>query len=437
MGVAPTTSISPDVFFPIEIMSREYAGHILLAVELASRGRTSVIGHKGRVARVMERAGNRGLLFYKTSRGGPTDEYWNQSWASGGGKQNFVGQDPEAGIVYTDYQDFFSQRPSFREGSTSRAQFCFGPDDYTFLANKFPRHLNRIHPTGSPRLSLWGKDGDTFYAEDSALIRERFGRCVLFASSGGFTHERYLKMQRLDPEREWSAATQGWHFASMALRAAREFDIPVIVRPHPTDSWTAWSRFSAEIDNLYVTTAFDLGAWTRISRAVVQPGGSTAAFEAVCAGIPAISTQTAVGQSVPAEISHKADNETNLLELLDAALLGTLSVYPTPKSEALVRSKVLHPLSGAAHRIADVIDAVAQFDGPSAVSRKRRLLSTQRRSTRGYGTRIDFEVQEPFKRPILPLERVEKDTQRALDILGRKDHLRIHQLDESCFRLSI
>lgn len=57
-----------DVYFPVEVASREYSGHLVLGVALALRGFTATIGYKGAVTRAMESALVPGVVFYKHSR---------------------------------------------------------------------------------------------------------------------------------------------------------------------------------------------------------------------------------------------------------------------------------------------------------------------------------------------------------------------------------
>lgn len=433
-------SLSSDVFFPIEIVSREYSGYLLLAAELAARGRTVTIGHKAAVAREMTRSRYAGLLFYKTSRGGAGDAYWQNSWASGDGHQAFVAQDPEAGVIYTNFQDFFEQRPSFRPGSLSRGYFCFGPDDHSFLERHFPNEAEHFFLTGAPRMSLWGSDGDVFYKQYAQLIQERFGSFMLFASSGGFTHEKYLPGR--DSEAVWATATEAHHFSEMALGVAREIDVNVIVRPHPADSWEAWSRLSSRAPNLYVTNAFDFAAWTRDAIAVVQPGISTAALEAVCAGVPAVSTHSNHAwlnqwETVPATISHDGNSYQRLMEVLTQALNGQLPTYPTVEASMLVQQKLLHPLSGSTIRIADVLDRIAPHNGSSALPRIRRRAHWRRDGAASdHLSGAVFESPPRFKRDPLRTSRVIADLEAASIVLGRSSPLRVHECAPNCFRIS-
>ena len=418
--------VAPDVYFPIEIVSREYAGHLLLAVELAGRGRTAVIGHKGPVARSMNRASRPGLLFYKNAR--------TPGWAVGLPHVR-VGLDPEAGIVYERYADFHQRRGIISEDSPVQALFCFGPDEHDFLLDRYPHLAERFYLTGAPRVSLWGSSGLRFYAEDIEAIRARFGEIVLFTSSGGFRHERLLQRDGAQPSSAWEAADHAHHFLERAVTVAEETDLTVVIRPHPTDSWAAWRGLVEQIPNLVVETSMDLAAWTRAAVAVVQPGKSTAAFEAVCGGIPAISTESDPERTnVATMISHRARTTSEVIELVTMARSRNLSVLPDARAKELLERKLAHPLEGAAQRVADVIDVVVPFTGRSGVRRKRfgRTPRWEQPAREPFGV----SAPPPFKRPSISMERVERDVESALSILGRSDTIQVRPDGNNCFVLS-
>jgi hypothetical protein len=323
------------------------------------------------------------------------------------------------------------------DGSPSRAQFCFGPDDHAFLVDRFPHLQGMAHLTGSPRVSLWGTDGDVFYRDDAARISGRFDPVILFASSGGFVHERYVELQGHEPQSTWSTADHAHHFLRMAEATASAFDVPVVIRPHPSDSWVAWRRAAQAIPNLHVESGFDLAAWTRSAHAVVHPGTSTAAFESVSAGVPAVSTGSSPeGPNAAGRISHTADDEQHMLALLSAAVVGDLPTFPSEPAEAMFRRKIHHPLEGAATRIADVLDAVVPFDGPSGVRPAKwpRLPRILRR--RHAAPKFDRPDVRPFKRDPLPLGRVEQDVARASEILEREGRFRVRELSPNCFMIT-
>lgn len=420
-------ALSPDVFIPVEITTREFAGHLLLAVELAARGRTAVVGHKSPVFRAMADAEHAGLLFYKNARRPPgTDS-----------RHALVGLDPEAGIRYSNFGDFFAQRKILSRANPHQAQFCYGPDDYAYMRSFFPDLADTVHLAGAPRVSLWGPNGDKFYESATKEIRERYGDVILFASAGGFK-DAPLGPRR-NVEETWAVTEYAQHFFSMARAAARH-GVSVVVRPHPMDSWVTWRNMASEIPGLTVDSTYDLAAWTRVAAAVVHPGTSSAAFEAVCAGTPAISTASNPATNVATTLSYISSSPEELLELLLRA--DTRDLPPLPSADALtiLRQKLLHPIEGAASRVADVLDEVAPFSGRSGLRRSgltrlrslRHSIARRRAAPRELGS----ERPRPYKRDPLFLEEVERDVASCLTILGRSDDVRVREFAVDCFVLS-
>lgn len=423
--------IAPDVYFPLEIVTREYPGQLLLATELATRGRTAVIGHKGQVAETMRAADRGGLLFYKNAH--------FPEWAEA--RHTLVGQDPEAGFAVLDYGAFYASTRVDLADSPSQAQFCFGPDEHDFLTDKHPDLAERIFLTGSPRVSLWGRDGDAYYTRTAAAIDGRFGSFVLFASSGNaMLHNEELLRSMGETTDWWNERTGAHAFFSSARRAAEALDVPVVIRPHPLESWTAWNRLIAPIENLHLEHVFELAAWTRGACAVVHPGESAAVLEAVVAGRPAISTAIDP-TSLP--ISYLAEDDDHLIELLRMAIEGELSPFVSQEAEQIVRRKVLHPVEGAAQRIADVLDRILPADGPSGLARQRSTLRDRARAFAS-GARfraVDDESQlgrtQPttYKRPPLTLARVRRDVESATSTLGTRQPISVSQYAPNCFVL--
>ena len=414
------STCAPDVYFPIEIPAREYAGHLLLAVELASRGLHCTLGRKGETVRLMAAAERKGLIFYKHG----LRIRWTEDYHS------LVAQDPEAGVSWVRFADF-SLGTATTHGRTimhanprHRAQFCFGPDDHDFLRERHPDEAQRIHLTGSPRVSLWGAAGDHFYRQQVSAIRERYGRPVLFTSSGGFEHERYLDLEGREHDSAWSQHSGALGLLEAARTVARETDVPVVIRPHPGESFNAWTTATSDDPRIAVNSSLDLAAWVRASIAVVHAGTSTAAVEAVCGGVPALSADTQEDRHyyISPLISHPAGSADRLLELVGRAADGHLEPLPDPSLQNLLEHKILHPLDGAAQRIADIILAVVPFGGESALRRlpQRRPGLLRRAFARraGDGDPLGPGTETRFKGWLPDLTQVEHDVSSAADILG-------------------
>ena len=424
--------IAPDVYFPLEIVTREYAGHLLLATELASRGRTAIIGHKGRVAEAMRNAERGGVLFYKNAH--------SPAWADD--RHTLVGQDPEAGFAVLDYADFYnSSTRGDLAGSRSRAQFCFGPDEYAFLTTQHPDRADRVFLTGSPRVSLWGRDGDAYFDRQTTAISDHFGAFALFASSGNamLLHAEELKKHGRTTD-AWERREGAHRFLASARRAAENLAVPVVIRPHPLESWEAWHRLVAPVENLFLENVFELAAWTRAACAVVHPGESAAVLEAVVSGTPAISTAIDT-TSLP--ISHEAADDDHLVELLRTAVAGELPSTVSPEADRILRGKVLHPVEGSARRIADVLDEILPSEGPSGLPPRAAPVSERLRTLTAALTsrRIDNESQlgrkrpTAYKRPALTLEQVRRDVAAASRTLGMTQAINVSQYSRNCFVL--
>lgn len=412
---------APDVYFPVEIPAREYAGHLLLAVELAARGFHCTIGRKGETARLMAAAERKGLVFYKHGR----RIHWTEDYHS------LVGQDPEAGVSWSRFADFAlgtettDGRTIMYSNPRHLAQFCFGPDDYGFLREHHPEEAGRVHLTGSPRVTLWSSAGDHFYRQQVASIRERFGSPVVLTSSGGFEHERYLEHDGRTPDAAWSQSSGALGLLEAARAIARETDVPVVIRPHPGESFDAWTQATSGDPRITVSSSLDLSAWVRASCAIVHAGTSTSAVEAVCAGTPAISTETEADRHyyVAPLISHRASSVDHLLQLVAGAARGGLEPLLTPDGRRLLEHKLLHPIEGAAQRIADVIVETVPFGGESALRslpqpRPGRLRRAFARHSRD-GDALGPGTENRFKGWLPDVAQVERDVRSAANILGR------------------
>jgi hypothetical protein len=404
---------APDVYFPLEITAREYSGALLMATELASRGLNAVVGNKSQVAMAMASASRPGILFYKGGyKPGTRQRLGDLAAAS-------VGIDPEAGLSFTRFSDFFEQRPALHDLSRTAAQFCYGLDDFDLLREKHPDSSSRIHLTGAPRTMLWGSAGDSYYKEPVERILDRFGSVVLFAVGG------------IDGRGESGGRQQVELKAilDLASEAAAASDREVIVRPHPKHDVSQYRQLLRARPNLSIEGTGDLAAWVRASVVVVHSGRSTSALEAVCAGRPAIS-MAAVEPSprgVAHLVSHRPLATEAALDLVLAACRSELPVIPDESARALIARKLLEPATSAPERIADVIERFPIM-GPSGL---RRGLFRRSRFTR-----VRVPSRQAAKERVIPGGQVERDVERFAGMLGHRARPRVRKLSPDCFVIS-
>lgn len=406
---------SMDIYLPIEITRREYSGHLLLATEMASRGYTVVIGTKRGVSELMKTAKRKGLLFYKNGRVPKMV----------GPHAAMVGMDPEAGISYGRFADFLEWRPSLQNLAATTAQFAYGLDDYECLSERATPQ-GRVHMTGSPRVELWGSAGDEFYRADIMRIRRRYGQFVLFASSGGFEHPNNVRRGWVSSEQVLAASNAAGRFLEFIAAAAVHLQCAIVVRPHPSDSWSEWRHRTRQLNNVFVDSSLDLSAWARSASAVVHPGTSTAAIESVVARVPAISVGTNSSSKdtnvdVPRTLSYQVESLSDFIPLLISALQGDLRHRLNDATEKLLHRKLMQPLEGATSRLADAIEGTVRFDARSGLSGTKRYYSALGLPFDRRG-RPSLAVQkEPaFKLEVVSRRRLRDDVEGALRVLGKK-----------------
>lgn len=424
-----TQKHSPDVYFPLEITSREYAGALLLAVELAARGVSSVVGHKSRVRRAMDAAPRPGVLFYKGGDDG--------GWRSTSGHVH-VGSDPEAGITYPAFSDFFERRKALWDLSTTAAQFCYGAADHEFLQQQFPDLAHRFHRVGTPRVQAWGADGAALYRQAMREIRRRYGRFVLLVGSGGTLHEKYREPSGAAAEvdswrstgRRDSSANE--RLVQVAGRVSTELGVTVVIRPHPIESWDAWLNIVRERPGVFVEGAFDLSAWTRCAEVTVHSGRSTAAFEAAVAGRPSIGLSPSADQRwVPEVLSHGAPDLDTAVGLVERAMRGDLPLLPSDEAAVLLDQRIDRPAVRPTAGIAEVLDGFIDVDAGS-VWHRRAVRELRGRRRPGWVRSERLGVAPPFKRWPLTTARIRRDVDEVADSWGMERRPDVRSLGPNC-----
>jgi surface carbohydrate biosynthesis protein len=414
----------------------------MLATELAGHGFTSIIGYKGAVSRAMGSARRPGVLFYKN--------YRKSRWSDLVGYS--VGQDPEAGITYRDFADFYAWRSGLQMAETSDAYFCYGPDDHNFLAEALPQA--KLHMTGSPRATLWGPQGKIFHAGRIEEIKQHYGSFILFANSGGRGNPRLERGRRsgsMTPEKGMQLAENlrtADEMAAAAFTVAAELGKQVVVRPHPVEDWAAWQQAVEGMERVNVESCFDLAPWVHAAEAVVHYT-STAALEAFSAGTPAIAFAATEGAfsdgylarlvSVPNDLSIKAFGTRALLDVIANVAEEQDRFLKSGDAERLMQRKLYEPPGGSAASMASVIAGLGDYARESGVHvpPPGRWWSRLRREHARQIPRIGDGLPPRFKRRPITRHEIESDVDAALDVLGRERGCVIPiMLEEDCYAIT-
>lgn len=344
------------VILPVEIAKRELDYKLLLSSELLKSGAEVIIG--------MEEEVN---MFFKLFPNPKYSILWNSAGSDSENKErfksNWFGIDEEAGIIYETYDDFYQTRKSLKNIPKFTKFFTWGGEDYQYLS----AISNNIVKTGSPRVDLWGQDGDKFYKNNIIQIKEQYKDFILIVTNFG-TSNSYVGYQNLlsidyyhskDSDnivlkesltRDKKLIKVFFDFIS---NAAELEGINVVIRPHPSESNDVWNDIADNFSNVYVDDRYCLTPWIKAANLVIQ-NGCTSALEACVSGQEVISlvckddTEIDHFTSIPNKIAPNMD-----LDTLVSYLKCKTGPLPSYNKELLSQKVITDGL--AAKNIADEI----------------------------------------------------------------------------------
>lgn len=374
---------SCDVVLPFEIGVRELPGVLLLAAELAARGASVVVGPKNHAITCLV---DQGLSYrsyvYK----------FGTSQVFGGDRIRGYGQDPEAGLAFQSFQDFYRiQHGAFdkavREGAT---YFAYGRDDYDFLTSTYGADY-AVDLTGSPRAQMWRNPGN-YFDHETNLITRKYGDLVLFCSTEAASspanrrHSRPPHGLEADGLRSWfqdrRLSGEIWQseVAAVSHLAKQHPNISIVVRPHPAESPRRWEDATKALRNVSVNKQYPVIAWIRAAMVTVQ-NGSTSALEAYCAGRPVINYAASTPYADSGEKSIRqmprrvSQDAIGLCQLEDAVARMSTDAFRNPidSKTDLLAGKLHWPEGGPARVIAGRIE-LAERDIPFMHARPARHL---------------------------------------------------------------
>jgi surface carbohydrate biosynthesis protein len=186
--------------------------------------------------------------------------------------------------------------------------FVQGTKHRDFLAKRFPEMRDRIAVTGNPRSDVIASGTGLASKEKAARLRQEFGDFVLVNTNCGainpFDIDTYSHFNRcanvgvLDPadpnDLERFESLLAWEHSNLReinrfLRGFAEShpDIPVIVRPHPSERMERWSDACEGLASVRVENDKDHVAWMLAARVMLHTGCTTG-LEGALLGTPVV-----------------------------------------------------------------------------------------------------------------------------------------------------
>ena len=169
-----------QIFLPLEVFTREYLGKLALSVELLRSNFEVVIGHNHTV-RAIALESKKESVYYEIKG----ESNLNMPHLSELKKKSIclVGQDEEAGISYSNFDDFRKFRPEVENIQKFDQFFLWGEDDLSFYRTS--SNKTNLIATGSPRSIFWGDFGTKFYEAKELRDKRIKGKYLLIITNFG------------------------------------------------------------------------------------------------------------------------------------------------------------------------------------------------------------------------------------------------------------
>lgn len=451
----------PTLILPCETRVREFDAKLLLACHAAERGWRVFVGSKRSLdfqaaeipsgTYVGKSLTYRNAHFYRIARKlGHRVVAWD-----------------EEGLVYANPDLYRLTKIGAATLNLPQLLLAWGEENAAAL---------RAHPsfrgpdlaiTGNPRSDLLRPELRGFFSEEAQSLRDAYGEFLLINTNfSRLNHffEQQNRQQRLlrdggaavttkeDPRVGLAAhkAALFEHFQRLVPELARHFpELPIVVRPHPSENAELWQRIAGDHSNVQVIHRGNIVAWLQAAEITVH-NGCTTAVESFLLDRPAIAYRPVVSESfdfdLPNSLSLQAFDRDSLFTAVGKVLAGERR-----EVDALLAcrgNKVRRHIASvdgpmACERILDALEPVTWASPPRVAPMVRAtavLHARARRAARKALEVLPSSKQHPNYRarifPAVGLSEVENAVARFRDLLQRFDDVRVQPFADSAFELS-
>lgn len=461
----------PLLLIPVENQVRELDPKLLLACIAARRGFSSVIGSRREMELEIDSFPPsiylsksmtvRSLLFFWIAR-----KYSHQ----------IVTWDEEA-LVHLPPETYFSRRLDPSAIKYVSHLFAWGKDNaelwrqYPHLPNDTPIHL-----TGNPRSDVLRSEMRSFYDEQIANLRKKYGNFILIATNFNHVNAFGSDMNLFKPvkipgqkppfgraargmSREYAEGLRDHkqtifeHFQQLIPKVERTFpNHNIVVRPHPTENRDVYLKIAEKCDRVQVTNDGNIVPWLRAARALIH-NGCTTGVEAYMMGVPAISYRAVVNEDydygfyiLPNKLSHQCFSFEHLRETLKKILSGDLGAADGDERLALVQ-RYLAAQNGplACERMLEVLESIMikKEDGSGgsllkkidkwAVTRGLHVVKRFKASWPGSHNRPEFQRH---RFPRITIDNLNSSISKFQHILGDGTQITVDQISDVLYQVN-
>jgi surface carbohydrate biosynthesis protein len=466
------TDSKPILLIPVENQVRELDPKLLLSCVAARRGFPSLIGPR-RQMHFHIPSFPRGIYLSKSMT--PASDLMFRIMRNLG--HEIVAWDEEA-LVHLPPETYYSRRLSPAAMAKVSHFFAWG-EESAELWRRYPKLPKNamIHVTGNPRNDLLRPELHAYYDRDVQEIHRVYGNFILvntnFNHVNAFSPAQNLfqPVEKAGALPEFGRAAKGMSreyaeglrdhkqavfedFQRMIPALEKAFpDYTVVVRPHPTESTEVYHKIAARCERIRVTNEGNVVPWILATKALVH-NGCTTGVEAYVMRTPAVSYRATMTEQydfgfyrLPNLLSHQCFDFEGLKETLTKILAGELGPPKGDEREALIEHHLAAshgPL--ACERMVDVIEEMVNSrtarPGPGFAKRlSGRLLSTGRTLIKRFKDSRPASHNRPefqqHRYPQVTLEDLRERVSRLQKLLGIQKDLKIQQVYENFFRISL
>jgi surface carbohydrate biosynthesis protein len=289
-----------NVYIELELFQREFSSKFLLAHFAVKNGFTVFIATRSELLTLAKKNKLQSGIFHLKDANETPELIENYKMLK---DKNFIitGQDEEAGISYSDYNNFIDRRfPTGKAFNYIDRFYCWGKRDKEYLENRF-KYKTIFLNTGGIRLDLLNK---SFYEDtnkDDFLKKHNLRNYILFSSNISYpinyrrTADWLYAFISSDASAKVKEFQEKYFFEkllrhtlnlnsiiNLLRKLATNFkDIDFVIRPHPSESVEDWKKLIRyKYSNLHIIQNDTLANFIYNSEKIIHMG-CTAALEAI------------------------------------------------------------------------------------------------------------------------------------------------------------
>lgn len=444
------------IFLALEVMDRELVHKSILAMYLASLKVPIYIGHKAEIYQLALESKSAGILFNKSVGFKNNRETYSKLKNKG---YVIVGQDEEAGIVFSKFEEFYKRRKSLKDIKELHHWFCWSVDEYNFLKNELEIPIEKLSVSGSSRSILWSTYANEFWKDEVENINSKVEDYVLFATNSVLSNSPLNKFDLLENARkkdDWLSSRKllfeskiefeiesNRLFISLIEEILASSNLRIVIKVHPAESAEFWIKKFGSSPRILIVKRGPISPWILQSIFVVH-NGTTSAIEArllgkkLVAAIPAKNKVLDISKDVPIKISDSIIHSANELMVIFDQISNSES---SDFNMQLIQTKIAY--TGTMMSLSKIKDVLIKFLPDNLDSSKiesfnnrRRLLYllSMLRNLKFRKSRKQRQMDN-YKRPRLSKQYITQIFNRANSLLGSDDNYYITRMTPNVYRI--